>query len=227
MTLDLSRYATFIFDCDGVVLDSNRVKTDAFFAAAKPYGADCAAALVDYHRLNGGVSRYVKFAYFLDDIVPKLIPDLAPRNDLPGLDDLLLAYSLEVSEGLRTCQVAEGLRQLRAASTGASWLIVSGGDQEELRGVFADRGIFDYFDGGIFGSPDDKDFILAREMKRGNLKSPGLFLGDSRYDFYASKAAGLDFVFVSGWTEFSDWKQFANAQELHVVENLTGLLTSQ
>ncbi|UQB43268.1 hypothetical protein JX580_05170 [Thiomicrospira microaerophila] len=38
----------------------------------------------------------------------------------------------------------------------ANWLIVSGGDQQELRGVFAARDLAKYFEGGIFGSPETK-----------------------------------------------------------------------
>lgn len=55
-------------------------------------------------------------------------------------------------------------------------LIVSGGDQAELRDVFSQRGISEWFDGGIFGSPDSKDEILARELANGNIDQPALFV---------------------------------------------------
>ncbi len=58
---ELSRYRTFIFDCDGVLIDSNRVKSNAFFAAGLLYGEEAAHRLVEYHRSSGGVSRYKKF----------------------------------------------------------------------------------------------------------------------------------------------------------------------
>ncbi|MFH7588150.1 HAD family hydrolase, partial [Oceanimonas smirnovii] len=58
-------YVTLVFDCDGVVLNSNKVKTEAFYKAALPYGEAAAQAMVDYHVAHGGVSRYKKFAYFL------------------------------------------------------------------------------------------------------------------------------------------------------------------
>jgi phosphoglycolate phosphatase-like HAD superfamily hydrolase len=66
---ELSHYRTFIFDCDGVLLDSNHVKTKAFYTAGLPYGEDAARHLVDYHCRNGGVSRYQNFDYFLRNIV--------------------------------------------------------------------------------------------------------------------------------------------------------------
>ena len=37
---------------------------------------------------------------------------------------------------------------------------------------------------------------------------PAIFLGDSQYDYQCAKAAGLDFVFIHGWTEVADWQRF-------------------
>ncbi|NLC22432.1 MAG: HAD family hydrolase, partial [Halomonadaceae bacterium] len=37
MNFELKAYLTLVFDCDGVVLDSNRVKTEAFYQATLPY----------------------------------------------------------------------------------------------------------------------------------------------------------------------------------------------
>jgi phosphoglycolate phosphatase-like HAD superfamily hydrolase len=222
-SLPLGDYRTIVFDCDGVILDSNRIKTEAFRAAALPYGEAAAAELVAYHAANGGISRYIKFARFLETIVP----EHAPGREGPGLENLLEAYAQTVRTGLMNCAVAEGLDALRAATPGARWLIVSGGDQGELREIFAARGLAEYFEGGIFGSPDTKDIILGRELDAGTICHPALFLGDSRYDFQASTAAGLDFVFVTGWTEMTGWEGFVKIGNLHAVASLANLLTSQ
>ena len=69
MHRSLDGYGTFVFDCDGVLLDSNRIKTEAFYEAALSYGEDAACELVRHHREHGGVSRQLKFAYFLERIV--------------------------------------------------------------------------------------------------------------------------------------------------------------
>ena len=197
-------YKTFIFDCDGVVLNSNRIKTAAFYQSTECFGESAARAMVDHHVANGGVSRYAKFAYFLERIAPSGATDAKPK----GLEQLLADYSAAVKQGLLECEMADGLSELREQTQGARWMIVSGGDQTELREVFATRGIADWFDGGIFGSPDAKPEILAREIANGNIQHPAIFLGDSQYDYKCSKAAGLDFVFIHGWTEVADWQRF-------------------
>ncbi|MFD2249813.1 phosphoglycolate phosphatase-like HAD superfamily hydrolase [Pseudochelatococcus lubricantis] len=210
----MTNYRSIIFDCDGVILNSNRVKTEAFREAALPYGVDAAEALVAHHIAHGGVSRYRKFAHFLENIVSSDRPG-------PGLDALLERYAGAVRDGLTTCEIAEGLASLRASTPGVRWLVVSGGDQTELREIFAQRGIDRHFDGGIFGSPDNKDDILARESASGNIRRPALFLGDSRYDHEAATRAGLDFIFLNRWSEFAEWAAYSREHGFPVLGGLS------
>jgi phosphoglycolate phosphatase-like HAD superfamily hydrolase len=227
LILNASKYQTLILDCDGVLLDSNRVKTEAFRQAALPYGESAAERLVQHHVENGGVSRYKKFEYFLEKIVPEVTGQDGAAYNLPDYEALLSAYAVAVHEGLRTCAIAEGLEQLRAQMPNTRWLVVSGGDQAELRGVFDERGIADYFDDGIFGSPHRKGDIVAREIANGNIKRPALFLGDSRLDHEVAAANGLDFVFVSQWTEMPAWQQYLDECHLTAISGISELSAAQ
>lgn len=214
--MKLADYQSLIFDCDGVVLNSNRVKTEAFYKAALPYGREAAQALVDYHLRRGGISRYKKFEWFLREVVLD--------REGPGKQNLLDSYSREVRDGLLTCDVAPGIYNLRKRTGKANWLIVSGGDQQELREVFSTRDLADLFDGGVFGSPDDKSTILARELKNGNIRQKALFLGDSRYDHIAARDSAIDFLFLSRWTEFVEWREYCKRENIAVINSLQELL---
>ncbi|CAM3611234.1 HAD family hydrolase [Halomonas lysinitropha] len=216
--ISVSDYTTLVFDCDGVVLDSNQVKTEAFYQATLSYGEAAAQAMVNYHVAHGGISRYKKFAHFLEQIAP-----LHAEQQGPDLEALLQAYAGHVLKGLLSCEMAPGLEALRQQTPNARWLIVSGGDQAELRDVFAQRGIAGWFDGGIFGSPDTKDEILARELASGTIRQPALFLGDSKYDHQAASAAGLDFVFLSGWSEVERWKVWSDRNRIISIPSLANI----
>ncbi|MEK8079577.1 HAD family hydrolase [Pseudomonas sp. XK-1] len=212
----LSIYDVIIFDCDGVVLNSNKVKTDAFYESARSYGESYARALVEYHVRNGGVSRYKKYEYFFTDI---LKVDIVQEE----LDFLLSDFAIKVRQGLLSCNIADGLEELRSQSQHAKWFIVSGGDQAELREIFSLRGLERFFDGGIFGSPDSKDLILHREVAGKLTTGVGLFIGDSQYDYEAATRAGLDFIFVKEWSEFSGAESYFEGKKLKFVNSISEL----
>ena len=208
-----------VFDCDGVVLNSNVVKTEAYFRTAKNLGATDvqAQALVDYHVKLGGISRYYKFDWYVREVLKKPVTDAAIKALLDG-------FSQELTVGLMQCNLAKGIFDLREATPNAKWSILSGGDQQEIRALFAKRKIAHLFDGGLFGSPDNKDEVLAREKSNGNLQFPALFLGDAKYDFEAASHAGLDFIFLSDWTEVPYWQAYCAQHKITVLDNISQLL---
>jgi phosphoglycolate phosphatase-like HAD superfamily hydrolase len=220
LKLDITKYKTIVFDCDGVVLDSNVVKTEAYFRTAKNLGAtdSQAQALVDYHVKLGGISRYHKFDYYLREILFQPVTEMTIKA---LLDD----FSQELEAGLMQCDLAKGLFDLRTVTPNANWMILSGGDQQEIQTLFAKRKIDHMFDGGLFGSPDNKDEVLAREIANANIQFPALFLGDSKYDFEAADRAGLDFIFLSDWTEVPDWQEFCAVNKLTILRNIAQLVS--
>jgi HAD superfamily hydrolase (TIGR01549 family) len=220
LQIDITKYKSIVFDCDGVVLDSNVVKTEAYFRTAKSLGATDvqAQALVDYHIRLGGISRYHKFDYYLREITHQAVTDEA-------IQALLDVFSRELEVVLMECAVAEGLDELRKATLQAKWMILSGGDQQEIRSLFAKRELSHYFDGGLFGSPDNKDTVLARELANGNLQLPALFIGDSKYDYEAATRAGLDFIFLSDWTEVAGWREYCEQNNIKVMGNINSITT--
>ncbi|OYY80055.1 MAG: HAD family hydrolase [Methylophilales bacterium 16-45-9] len=174
MQIELTKYKSIVFDCDGVVLDSNIVKTDAYFRTAKNLGATDAQAqaLVDYHVRLGGISRYHKFDWYLREVLHQ--PATAE-----AIQTFLDEFSRELEVGLMHCPVAKGLDDLRTATSHAKWMILSGGDQQEIRNLFAKR----------------------------------------------ATRAGLDFVFLSDWTEVADWQDYCVKNSITTLPRLSSLLT--
>jgi len=90
----IADYRTLVFDCDGVILNSNGIKTEAFHTVAMPYGESAVAELVSYHVLNGSISRLRKFEYLLSNIVPS--------KQGPAIAELLSGYAIYVRQRLLT-----------------------------------------------------------------------------------------------------------------------------
>lgn len=211
----IKQYKTIVFDCDGVVLNSNQTKKNAYFDVAKKMGGtdEQAQALVDYHVKLGSFPRNGKIEYYLKEIVKQPVTKALMQQYMDAFEEILDASLME-------CEVAPGLQALKQKTPQARWMLLSGGDQAELRKIFARRDLAHLFEAGIFGGPDTKDIVLAREKANGNITLPALFYGDSKYDHQAATEAGLDFIFLSDWTEVSDWQNYCQAHHILVQKCL-------
>lgn len=217
--LNLQDYKTIVFDCDGVVLNSNKTKVNAYFSVAKRMGGsdEEAQALVAHHVQKGSFPRNGKIEYYLKNIKKQAITAELMRQYMRAFDEIL-------DETLMECEVAPALQVLKNATPNARWMLLSGGDQAELRRIFPRRNLANLFEAGIFGGPDQKEHVLAREKANGNLALPALFLGDSKYDHQASTNAGLDFIFLTDWTEVKDWQDYCAQHAILTKNNLAELL---
>lgn len=217
--LKIQEYKTIVFDCDGVILNSNKTKVNAYYAVAKKMGGTDAEAqaLVEHHIAKGSFPRNGKIEYYLNHIKKEPITATLMQQYMLAFDEYLDTALLE-------CEVAPNLSALKAATPQARWMLLSGGDQAELRRVFPKRNLAHLFEAGIFGGPDQKEEVLAREKQNGNIQLPALFVGDSKYDHQAATGAGLDFVFLSGWTEVKDWKNYCTENDIFVLNNISALL---
>lgn len=215
----LQEYKTIVFDCDGVLLNSNKTKVQAYYDVAKRMGGTDAQAqaFVDYHIEQGSFPRNGKIKYYLEHIVQQPeTPDLMQQY-LDTFDQIL-------DEALMQCELATGLLQLKEQTKVARWMVLSGGDQIGLRQIFERRDLTQYFECGIFGGPEIKESVLAREKANGNIAFPALFIGDSKYDHQASTGAGLDFIFLSNWTEVKDWRTYCLDNSVTVEDSIQQLV---
>ena len=67
--LDLSQYQQIIFDFDGVILDSNQIKSNAFSNSLIDEDKELVKLFIAFHKKNGGISRFKKFNFAILNIV--------------------------------------------------------------------------------------------------------------------------------------------------------------
>ena len=195
---DLRKYRSLIFDCDGVILDSNSIKSAGFRAALNDYPKESVNRLVDYHLENGGVSRYVKFNYFFHTI-------LGRKNFTIELETALIKFQDFILLQLKTCRLIPGIRDLLAKIEGYGVLcfVISSANQVELHQILKAHSLDGYFQ-KIYGSPNSKSDnmkTLAKEF--GIARGKTLFFGDSEIDFQVANKFGLECIFVYG---HSNWQ---------------------
>ena len=97
---------TSFFDCDGVILNSNKVKTNAFYKNRLDYGEESAKKLVNYHIKNGGISRYKKIKFFQENILK--------NNDIKLYEKLVNDYGEILKKELLKTEISKGIFKIKA-----------------------------------------------------------------------------------------------------------------
>lgn len=206
-----------VFDCDGVILQSNNLKSNAFADVLATEGHDLALVktFVDWHKATGGVSRFHKFAHFFRDTLD--LPDWKAQTEAA-----CNAFGDRVSKGLLTCATLPGLETLLAQLTGAGvpLSINTGGAQAEIRQVLAARGLAAPFD-VILGSPATKRDNMVSLVDLGFLVPGGVYLGDSKLDWELAQEFGMHFFYVAYESEWDDGAEITRATGGTVVQDLT------
>ncbi len=203
----LRQYSTLVFDCDGVLLDSNRVKSDAFYYIAKPYGEEAARRLVGFHKAAGSIGRQARIEYFIYTILG--------REPEPGeIDRLMLECRRHVMRGTLLAPKMPGLLSFLQTLEHQS-VVVSGIEQTELEEILEAHNLAGYFECVLGGRKGD----LLRSL---DVARPALYLGDTEDDYHCAREAGMDFLWVSGAAEVQPPRD--HPMRRMVIKDFTDLL---
>ncbi|MDH5479712.1 MAG: HAD hydrolase-like protein [Nitrosomonas sp.] len=182
-------FQAIIFDFDGVVAESGKIKTQAFADLYRPYGDTVVAAVVQHHNQNGGMSRYRKFHYYQQHFLehPPLTPDEEKELDR--------RFSELVVEAVIAADAVPGANELiHQQATRIPLFVASGTPEIELKVIVEKRGLAPYFK-EVRGSPTPKQTLVAEILSAHHL-NPGstLMIGDALVDYESAHVNGLAFL---------------------------------
>ena len=147
-----------IFDFDGVIINSHKVKSKAFYHVFKDYGKNKAQKAMKYHLKNTGVSRFIKFKYILKKIIKininkKILKDLDRRfNNFTEKKIKKLKPSKSLNDFLKT------------ENKKINFYISSGTPQKQLPSLLKNIKLGKYFK-KVYGSPDNKIQHIKKILK--------------------------------------------------------------
>jgi phosphoglycolate phosphatase-like HAD superfamily hydrolase len=218
MTLTLKGCPSIIFDCDGVILQSNRLKSDALGEVLVQYDPKIVAAFVAWHKKTGGVSRFEKFANFFRHQLG--VEDWQALTDAACVD-----FGKIVFEGLCRCPFVPGFDAYLAwlQTQNIPLAVNTGGAEDEVRAVFRTRGMLGDFQ-TVLGSPTTKfdNMIKLREM---DLLRPGaIYFGDSKLDFELARDFELHFVYVGHESEWPEGKMVTSQTGGQIISDYQSML---
>lgn len=176
-----------ILDFDGVVLESNGVKGEAFREVFERYPAH-AEAMMAWHEAHISLSRYAKFEHLVFE-------RLGRPGDRALVDDLAAEFSRRVFDRVCTCpEVTGALAFLEHSAARVPLHLASVTPERELLAILERRGLRRYF-ATIFGCPPWAKSAAVASIAASYNGPEGLALiGDSPGDRVAAESAGVEFI---------------------------------
>lgn len=188
MNSDLNKYNTFVFDFDGVILDSNKVKEAAFQELFLSYGSKVVDNIGKFHRQNLGVHRHKKIAYFFERFCKISVSDELIREYSERFSHLTLSLLSDskylIHDSIGFIRKMKLLRERRL-------YVASAASEEDVLALCRIHNLHDFFD-GIFGGPESKTQLICKIIQHSE-NGRCVMIGDSINDYNAAIKAGVDF----------------------------------
>lgn len=177
------------WDFDGVLMDSMPVRNQGFEIVLKDFPKKQVEELMKFHLKNGGLSRYVKFRFFFENIRKEVISE-NEINKWAKKFSAVMRKELVAPELL----IEDTLSFVKDNFQNHEMHIVSGSDQEELR-FLCNKMNIDIFFKSINGSPTPKIELVKNLLKNEKYHNQDcILIGDSLNDYDAAFKNEIDFI---------------------------------
>lgn len=203
-----------VFDFDGVLVDSNAVKRQAYNQIFSDFGPGASSAVEAILRADLEDDRF--------GIVRAILSALPNPPSEENLDHLVAQqaerYNRICEEHAGTCPEVPGASEaLSRLARRHSLYVISATPQDPLRRIVGRRGWAAHFR-EVLGRPATKRENLGRVMQREGIDGRAIvFIGDGRRDLEAAREAGCRFVGVRN--RFNDF----DPADLTMIDDLRGL----
>lgn len=197
---------TIILDVDGVIFDSNQLKENNVRKAASLFlQGSSLDDFVNRFTSQNGVTRQSKIAAQFG-------------ADTSEYQQVLEFYEKLNDTSLYSVPFTLNAKEIISELSGRCKLIaVSGGEEREIKKLFEVKEISSFFSeirGGPKGKKDHLDEL--------DLNGDVWFFGDSKIDFESARHINSKFIFLHGYTQMTNWKDFfSDKPDVEVSENLS------
>lgn len=190
LSKNIQDYKVIFWDFDGVIMDSMSIRDKGFIdILSSDYPTEQVEKLLEFHRSNGGLSRYVKFRHFFEVIRNESVTEEKILELAQKFSEVMLR--LLIDEKLL---IDDSVSFIKANYTKYKFHIVSGSDGKELNKICQGLGLDKFFI-TIEGSPTPKTQLVGNILQQyGYDKDDCLLIGDSHNDYDAAQYNGIGFL---------------------------------
>ena len=214
----MARFDLVIFDCDGVVVDSERISHAVFGAFMRSLGADLSEAEM-HERFLG--RRLAECLAVVEELTGRPVPASALESYIAERDRVLREQVVAI-EGIR--EVLEGLR--------VRYCLASSGGHDKMSITLGATNLLPFFEGRIFSANDvargkpAPDIFLFAAQRMGAAPSRTVVIEDSVNGVLAGRAAGMTVLGFAGLTPVAKLLEAGAAATFDHMRELPALLIS-
>ena len=169
-------------------MDSLSVKDAGFIDIFSDHKKNDVEKFLEYHHLNGGISRFEKIKYFFEKILNKKISDHQIHSYANKFSSIMKKYLIDPNK-----IISDTFEFIKNTHKKYDLHIVSGSEEKELRWLCKNLELDRYFL-TINGSPVPKPELVANLIKDYNYSlDEYILIGDSINDYNAAEKNGISF----------------------------------
>lgn len=177
-----------IFDFDGVICESDRLKTLAYRELYGQFSQEIQDKVVEYHLKHGGISRVTKIPYMFKEFCGIQLDEKQSKEWVDKYVELV--YNQVINAPL----VDGCIEFFEKYYKDIKIFVSSGTPQDEIRSIIKEKNLQKYFV-EVFGSPKLKHEHINYILQKYNLNPKEVFfMGDAPTDRDESKMCGLNFA---------------------------------
>lgn len=198
-----------IFDFDGVLVDSIKIKRDAYFEIFEAFGEKALEVVESVLETEYAADRYQVIETTLLSL-----DDSERTGNSRRTQELVKRYGSICEQRVSVCPEMVGALDVISSLSELYPLYVNSATPEDsLRRLIAKRSWADYFE-GVLGSPRRKIQNLLKILKHQNIQgNEALFVGDSQADWDAAAHTGCCFLAM-----VNDTDRFSSLQPYRIQE---------
>jgi phosphoglycolate phosphatase-like HAD superfamily hydrolase len=214
MMSDLDSIKCLLFDLDGVILDTLKLKGQIFVEIFKDF-PELSDRILKYHLDNGGVSRRIKIQYISEFIMNRKIT----QNELESMCDL---FSELIKDNLTNIELLPNVKYVlgELKKLGFSIFSISSMPMTEAELILSHLSVRHYFNGIIDTSNGKinaiKKFISQQKLSTNKI----LYLGDSNEDLNAALTHNIRFILVGNSTVKYNSQVYLQSSNIDVLLDL-------
>ena len=211
----LDKYDVFIFDLDGLLIDSLDKLSNALVQSVSKFAnSSQLVSFQKYDMQNPGLSRFEKVDFFINSILKNY--DIKPEIILKIFDELSL--EARINSTLNPC-----INELYEIYESKHWILLTNCDNQQLMHVVNRFNLARIFGNNLVGTPPSKS-SRAKEIRISNQGRNIISISDSESDGELAEMNEFDFLFVEEFSRGnSDWKikNYYSVQKLDELLDLS------